>query len=106
MSKTFSSSMDVLLIDKQLACEIGLKEAIVFHEIAKLIRDSRIVHDNKQWVVITTEELQERLPFFSVSTVGRSVNRLIEIDFLEVGTWGREDAFDKRRWFTIGGASR
>ena len=105
MSKTFSN-MDVLLIDKQLACEIGLKEVIVFHEIAKLIRDSRIVHDNKQWVVITTEELQERLPFFSVSTVGRAVNRLIEINFLEVGTWGREDAFDKRRWFTIGSASK
>lgn len=87
-------SLDVLLIDRTLARDIGLNEAIMFSEISRLINESTIVHENKKWAQVTIEDMYVKLPFFSHSTIGRLLKTLVETDLLQSSDWGKVPAMN------------
>lgn len=73
-----------MYISNQLACQIGLNESIVLCDLYQLLQET-----GGEWVVMTYEEWQKRLPFWSVSTLRRVVYRLERLGYIESGNFNR-----------------
>ncbi|WP_293648403.1 transcriptional regulator [uncultured Pantoea sp.] len=67
-----------LVISPELACRIGLNEAIVLQQICYWLEDttSGVEHDGRRWVYNTIEEWNEQFPWWSSDTVKRALTSL------------------------------
>ncbi|WP_027408468.1 DnaD domain-containing protein [Anoxybacteroides tepidamans] len=68
----------MMRISPQLACQIGLNESIVLSEIHRLLQEART-----DWVMLTYEEWQRIVPFWSTSTIRRVIKKLERLGYLE-----------------------
>lgn len=100
--------MNKLLIDDypiqvlpKLAEEIGLNEAIFLQQLHYWLngKSSKFI-DGKKWIYNTFENWQEQFPFWSVSTVKRTVNALSQRNLILKGNYNRA-GFDKTVWYSI-----
>lgn len=100
--------MNKLLIDDypiqvlpKLAEEIGLNEAIFLQQLHYWLngKSSKYI-DGKKWIYNTFEDWQEQFPFWSVSTVKRTVNSLSKRNLILKGNYNRA-GFDKTVWYSI-----
>lgn len=67
-----------LVISPELACRIGLNEAIVLQQICYWLEDTTagVEHDGRRWVYNTIDEWNEQFPFWSSDTVKRALTSL------------------------------
>lgn len=67
-----------LVISPELACRIGLNEAIVLQQICYWLEDttSGVDHAGRRWVYNTIEEWNEQFPWWSSDTVKRALTSL------------------------------
>ncbi len=95
-----------LVILPSLATKIGLNEAIVLQQIHYwLVRyekanDERHNRDGRWWVYNTAEEWQENFPFWSVSTVRRTLDSLRETGLVLTGNYNQK-GYDRTLWYSI-----
>lgn len=89
-----------LLVLPTLADEIGLNEAIVLQQIHFWISKGKHFHDGRYWVYNTYEEWQKQFPFWSVSTVRRTFNKLEQLGLIESANYNSM-TIDKTKWYTI-----
>lgn len=96
-----------LLIDEpplqvlpSLASAIGLNEAIVLQQIHYLLRGFGKERDGRLWVYNTYEQWQEYFPFWSVSTIRRTLNKLEGDGLIEAGNYNQL-GFDNTKWYAI-----
>lgn len=110
--------MTKLLLDEQplvilpkLATAIGLNEAIVLQqihywlELFKKANDDRHFIDDRWWVYNTGSEWQENFPFWSESTVRRTLDKLREPTdtrgaLVITGNYNQK-GYDQTLWYTI-----
>jgi hypothetical protein len=100
--------MNKLLIDDypiqvlpKLAEEIGLNEAIFLQQLHYWLNGKSAKHiDGKKWIYNTFENWQEQFPFWSVSTVKRTINALSQRNLILRGNYNRA-GFDKTVWYSI-----
>ena len=76
-------SKDKIRVYPKLAKEIGLHNSIVYSEIIKATDENNIDLTNKQDLVFIQKKY---LPFFSVSTIQRSIVFLKNNGYIEVET--------------------
>jgi len=110
--------MTKLLLDEQplvilpkLATAIGLNEAIVLQqihywiELYKKANDDRHFVDGKWWVWNTGKEWQENFPFWSESTVWRTLDKLRKPTDtrgpLVIADNHNKKGYDQTKWYTI-----
>lgn len=89
-----------LLVYVKLAEEIGLNEAIVLQQVKYWLNRSNNKREGKMWVYNTYEDWKEQFPFWSISTIRRTINNLEKKELLisdNFNTWGA----DKTKWYTI-----
>ncbi len=67
-----------LVIIPSLAVKIGLNEAIFLQQLHYWILRSKSVYQNKRWTYKTTREWHKELPFLSVRTIERVIQKLKE----------------------------
>jgi hypothetical protein len=67
---------DPVMIIPSLAVKIGLNEAVVLQQTHSWLTISRDVIMGKRWVYKTYLDWQKQLPFWSMSTIIRSIHRL------------------------------
>lgn len=84
----------------RLAEEIGLNEAIIIQQIHYWLNRSGKPIENKRWIYNTYDEWQKQFPFWSVSTVKRTLNNLKKQGLLITGNYNKA-GFDKTVWYTI-----
>ena len=89
-----------LLILPTLATKIGLNESIILQQIHYWILISKNIHNEKTWVFNTYEEWNEQFPFFSQSTIRRTIDKLVKTGILEKGNFNRI-VIDRTNWYTI-----
>jgi hypothetical protein len=89
-----------LLILPTLATKIGLNESIILQQIHYWCEISTNIHYGKAWVFNTYEEWQEQFPFFSQSTIRRTIDRLFKMGILEKGNFNKL-GIDRTNWYTI-----
>lgn len=99
--------MSKLLIDENplvllpsLAVKIGLNQAIVIQQIHYWLQASKTKINNKKWVYNTIDEWHEQFPFFSRSTLERTISSLIKDEFLIVEKLSNNKS-DRTNYYTI-----
>jgi len=91
-----------LVICPSLACEVGLNEAIILQQIHYWInpKHNKNFIEGRYWVYKTYEEWLVEFPFWSESTVKRTLSSLKEAGFIEC-SFHSEDKRDRTVWYTI-----
>ncbi|WP_066303965.1 conserved phage C-terminal domain-containing protein [Bacillus sp. FJAT-29814] len=99
MSKLLINENPVMIIPS-LAVKIGLNEAVILQQIHYWVHGSRHVIGGRKWIFNTYKEWQEQLPFWSESTIKRTIHSLEKQGLLLSGNWNRSK-MDKTKWYTI-----
>lgn len=89
-----------LTVLPRLAVEIGLNEAIFLQQVQYWIsREAGIYSHGHRWIYNTVRQWQEQFPFWSESTIKRTISSLEKQQVLFSATVG--DAFNKTKAYTI-----
>lgn len=99
MSELLIDESPVLVIPS-LAVKIGLNEAMVLQQIHYWAKKKKTAREGFYWVYNSYEAWQEQFPFFSKSTIGRTIRSLEKLDLLITGNFNKL-SFDKTKWYRI-----
>ena len=89
-----------LVIDRELAAVIGLNEAIILQQMQYWIKKSEHRFDDKIWIYNSVSQWQTQFPFWSESTINRTIRNLEEKGLLFTGNYNR-DRRDRTKWYSI-----
>lgn len=89
-----------VLVIPSLAVKIGLNEAMVLQQIHYWAKKKKTAREGFYWVYNSYEAWQEQFPFFSKSTIGRTIRSLEKLDLLITGNFNKL-SFDKTKWYRI-----
>ena len=84
---------------KSLALTIGLNEAIILQYIHFWINSKR-KEQEEVWIYKTYSQIQEELPFFSDSTIKRTIKKMLDLKILKKENRNKTK-IDKTNWYTI-----
>lgn len=99
MSRLLVNESPVMIIPS-LAVKIGLNEAVVLQQIHYWLGISKHHIEGRTWVYNTYEEWQKQLPFWSVSTIKRTIRSLEMLGLLLSENWNQMK-MDKTKWYSI-----
>jgi len=93
------------VINTELACLIGLNEAIVLQQLHYWLEKNKAsatnYYDGYFWTYGTIQEYRDRdFKFWSFNTVKRTITRLVEQGFLIKGNYNKMK-LDQTAWYTI-----
>ena len=93
------------VINTELACAIGLNEAIVLQQLHYWIEKNKATgsnyRDGHYWTYGTIQGYRDRdFRFWSFNTVKRTITRLLELGFLIKGNYNKKK-MDHTGWYTI-----
>ena len=92
----------VTRIFPSLAAEIGLNESIVLLQIAYWIKTKNNLEDGQWWTYQSVREMQrDKFPYWSVATINRIINNLVEKQYLHATDKYNQKRYDKTRWFAL-----
>jgi hypothetical protein len=106
MHKEVKKMSKLLLDDKplivlpSLAGMIGLNESIVLQQLHYWLTDSKNIRDGFKWVYNTYEDWQKQFPFWSVSTIRRTITKLEKDKYIIVGNYNKLK-IDNTKWYRI-----
>lgn len=93
-----------MLLSPFLATSIGLNEAIVLQQLHYWIQNKQKAQksyfDGRFWVYNTYEQWQKQFPFWSISTIRRTIYRLEKQNLILSRNYNRA-GFDKTKWYSI-----
>ncbi len=96
--------MKNLVFNPELAKKIGLNEAIILHQIKYWcdINKSKKVNyvDGYYWTFNTFEQWQEQFPFWSLSTIKRTISKLEKDGYIISSNYNKK-GFDRTKWYRI-----
>lgn len=99
--------MDNLLLDDypliilpSLAKEVGLNESIILQQLHYWLKKSTNERDGYKWVYNTYEDWVNQFPFWSVSTIRRTVTKLENANLIIVGNYNKLK-IDNTKWYRI-----
>ena len=99
MSKLLIDDYPIQVLPK-LAKEIGLNEAIVLQQMHYWLNMSKHDYDGKKWIYNSYTKWVLQFPFWSESTVKRTIGSLEKQKLLHVGNYNKA-GFDKTKWYSI-----
>lgn len=89
-----------VMIIPSLAVKIGLNEAVVLQQIHDWLGISKHQIEGRTWVSKTYEVWQKQLPFWSVSTIKRTILSLERTRLLLSANFNALK-MDKTKWYSI-----
>jgi hypothetical protein len=89
-----------LLILPTLAKEIGLNEAIVLQQLHYWLQKSNHTYEGKRWIYNSYEAWQKQFPFWSISTIKRTIQNLEKRE-LVLSAILNKDKMNKTKWYSI-----
>ncbi|MCP1176233.1 MULTISPECIES: DnaD domain-containing protein [Bacillus] len=99
MSKLLLDDEPLVILPK-LAAAIGLNEAIILQQLHYWLEKSKNVRDGFRWVYNTYEEWQKQFPFWSESTIKRTIKKLESQHLIIVGKYNKLK-IDNTKWYRI-----
>lgn len=99
MSKFLVGERPIILIPS-LAVKLGMKEAIVLQHVHYWLSVSRNEKDGRKWVYNTYGEWKKQLPFWSLSTIKRTIAILEEKGYLLSDNFNAHN-WDQTKWYSI-----
>ncbi|MED4978243.1 DnaD domain protein [Geobacillus stearothermophilus] len=89
-----------LFVLPSLAKAIGLNEAIILQQLHYWLQESRNIRDGYKWVYNTYEDWQKQFPFWSETTIKRTIRKL-ENQGIVVSDNFNSLKIDKTKWYRI-----
>ena len=89
-----------LIILPSLAEQVGLNESIVLQQLHYWLKKSVNDRDGHRWVYNTYEDWAAQFPFWSVSTIRRTITKLEKDDLIIVGNYNKLK-IDNTKWYRI-----
>jgi len=91
-----------MVINSDLAVEIGFNESIVFLQLEFLIRNSTSEeHEGRKWTYQSLTDLKENyFPWWSKATIKRAIDHLVEMGLICVGNFNRYK-YDRTQWYAL-----
>lgn len=93
-----------LVLDRKLACIIGLNEALVLGQIHYWLEKNkecnRNFHEGRYWTYNTIKDWQEEFPFWSESTIKRIFKKLRDMELIIVDNFNTYQ-MDRTLWYSI-----
>ena len=89
-----------VVIDRELATVIGLNEAIILQQMQYWIKKSTHEIDDKTWIYNSVSQWKDQFPFWSESTIDRTIRSLDKLGLLFIGNYNR-DRRDRTKWYSI-----
>src|SRR5262249_17521574 len=89
-----------LVILPGLAVAIGLNEAILLQQVHYWLMKTKHVHDSVPWIYNSYDAWKTQFPFWSRSTIIRSIQSLESMGLLKRGNFNKR-GFDHTKWYTI-----
>lgn len=89
-----------ILVLPTLATEIGLNEAIVLQQMHYWLKTSNHNYDGKRWIYNSYPKWIEQFPFWSESTIKRTITSLEKQELIFVGNYNKA-GFDRTKWYSI-----
>lgn len=99
MSKLLINEQPVIIIPS-LAAQLGVKEAVVLQQMHYWLMKSRQIRNRRKWVYNTYKEWQQQLPFWSESTLKRTIQSLEKQGYVLSAMFNRSK-MDQTKWYTI-----
>ncbi|QDQ02316.1 DnaD domain protein [Lysinibacillus fusiformis] len=81
-----------------LAVKIGLNQALVLQQMYYWLRISKNYRDGHKWIYKTLEDWHKEFPFWSKSTLERTIRKLEEQQLIVVGHYNRMK-MDRTKWY-------
>lgn len=97
---TYLFNENPVVIDRELATVIGLNEAIILQQMQYWIKKSTHEIDDKTWIYNSVSQWKEQFPFWSESTIDRTLKSLNKLGLLFIGNYNR-DRRDRTKWYSI-----
>ena len=97
---TYLFNENPVVIDRELATVIGLNEAIILQQMQYWIKKSEHKFDGKVWVYNSVSQWKKQFPFWSESTIDRTIRSLDKLGLLFIGNYNR-DRRDRTKWYSI-----
>lgn len=89
-----------LVIIPSLAEKIGLNEAIVLQQLHYWLEKSTNVKEDKRWVYNTYSDWVKQFPFWSETTIRRTITKLEKEGYVQSGKFNKMK-IDNTKWYTI-----
>lgn len=89
-----------LIVLPELAVEVGLNEAIVLQQLHYWIQKSTNVKDGHVWVYNTYEDWRKQFPFWSISTIRRTLSSLETKGYIITGKFNKLQ-IDNTKWYRV-----
>lgn len=83
-----------------LAYAIGINEAILLQKINLWLNCKPHDANGKSWIYNSYKSWQEQLPFFSESTIKRTIKNLFDMGILLKSNFN-QSKFDRTNWYSI-----
>lgn len=99
MSKLIIHEYPIMILPS-LAMKIGLMEAVILQQIHYWLLSSSHHKEGRKWVYNTYKQWQQQLPFWSESTIKRTIKSLEKQEYLLSANFNRHK-MDKTKWYSI-----
>lgn len=99
MSKLLLDEKPIIVLPS-LAKKVGLNEAIFLQQLNYWLQSSKHFYEGKKWIYNTLEDWKEQFPFWSISTIRRSIAKLENMGLLLSGNFNKSP-IDQTKWYTI-----
>ncbi|MFY0518799.1 DnaD domain protein [Lysinibacillus sp. UGB7] len=83
-----------------LAVKIGLNQALVLQQMYYWLRIAKNYRDGHKWIYKTLEDWHKEFPFWSKSTLERTIRKLEEQQLIVVGHYNRLK-MDRTKWYRL-----
>nr|WP_255201418.1 replication protein [Staphylococcus chromogenes] len=77
-----------------------MNEAIILQQIHYWLNNSKHYHDSKKWIYNSYPKWIEQFPFWSESTIKRTITSLEKQNLVHVGNYNKA-GFDRTKWYSI-----
>jgi len=99
MSKLLIQDNPIMILPS-LVQKVGLNEAIVLQQIHYWLLTSKHEKEGRKWIYNSYTEWQSQFPFWSTSTIKRTVRSLEENGYIETANYNRAK-MDRTKWYSI-----
>jgi uncharacterized phage protein (TIGR02220 family) len=89
-----------LMVLPSLAVKIGVNESIFLQQIHYWLMRSPHVFEEKKWIYNSYIDWQKQFPFWSLSTIRRTIHSLEKQGYIVSANWNRSK-MDKTKWYRI-----
>jgi len=100
MNEAVNENSRLIVLDVDLAAEIGLSEALIVQQIHYWLKQKKNYRDGRYWVYNSYPDWLKQFPFMTSAPLRNKIKRLEEKNILITANHNKT-TYDRTKWYTI-----